>query len=276
VKRDSQTTWLGFGAATVCAGAFLISGPAGAQAPVDDWQFRATIYGYFPDIGASAAFPAGPSTTIDVNANKLISHLKLAFMGSIEAQKGRWGAFTDVMYFNVGGSRSGVRDLAISGMPLPPRITADASLDIDAWVWTLAGNYRAVSAPEMNVDVFAGARMLDVDSRLGWNFSADFGPFVGPGRQGSADAKLTNWDGVVGAKGRLNFGESREWFVPYYVDVGTGDSDLTWQGIAGIGYAFKWGEVIAAWRYLKYDFKSNQKLENLTFNGPAVGVAFHW
>ncbi|HEY3179899.1 MAG TPA: hypothetical protein VGL25_13565 [Casimicrobiaceae bacterium] len=128
----------------------------------------------------------------------------------------------------------------------------------------------------MNVDAFAGARLLSVDSRLGWEFSTDFGPFVGPGRQGSADAKLNNWDGVAGVKGRLNFGANREWFVPYYVGVGTGDSDLTWQGIAGIGYAFKWGEIIAAWRYLKYDFKSSQKLENLTFNGPAVGVAFHW
>jgi hypothetical protein len=109
--------WFRVGAAAVCVSAFLFPGISAAQAPADDWQFRATIYGYFPDVGASAAFPAGPSTTIDVNANKLISHLKLAFMGSIEAQKGRWGAFTDVMYFNVGGSKSGLRELAISGMP---------------------------------------------------------------------------------------------------------------------------------------------------------------
>ena len=64
--------------------------------------------------------------------------------------------------------------------------------------------------------------------------------------------------------------------MPYYVDVGTGDSDLTWQGIVGIGYAFSWGEVIAAWRYLDYDFKSGQKIESVNLNGPAIGVAFHW
>jgi len=247
-----------------------------ADRPPDDWQFRGTIYGYFPDIGASAAFPGGNGTSIDVNANQLIDHLKLAFMGSIEAQKGRWGAFTDLMYFSVGGSRSGIRDLAISGMPLPPGITADASLDIDAWVWTLAGSYRAVSSPAMSLDVFAGARMLDVKSRFGFEFSNDFGPFVGPSRQGSVEATLNNWDGIAGVKGRIHFGARREWFVPYYADVGIGDSDLTWQGIAGIGYAFDWGEVIAAWRYLKYDFKSGKKLDNLTFNGPAVGLSFRW
>ena len=99
---------------------------------------------------------------------------------------------------------------------------------------------------------------------------------MGPGREGNSEVKFDNWDGIVGAKGRLGFGPRREWFVPYYVDVGTGDSDLTWQGIVGIGYAFSWGEVIAAWRYLDYDFKSGQKIESVNLNGPAIGVAFHW
>ncbi len=47
--------------------------------------------------------------------------------------------------------------------------------------------------------------------------------------------KLDNWYTIVGVKGRLNFGASREWFVPYCIDVGTGESDLTWRGVAGIG-----------------------------------------
>ena len=57
---------------------------------------------------------------------------------------------------------------------------------------------------------------------------------------------------------------------------GTGESDLTWQGIAGIGYAFNWGEIIAAWKYLDYNFKSGQKIEGLNLSGPALGVAFRW
>jgi len=35
----------------------------------------------------------------------------------------------------------------------------------------------------------------------------------------------------------MAFGESRKWFVPYYLDVGTGESDLTWQAMGGIGYS---------------------------------------
>ena len=68
----------------------------------------------------------------------------------------------------------------------------------------------------------------------------------------------------------------REWFVPWYVDVGTGQTDLTWQAIGGLGYSFKWGEVIGVWRYMDYNFKSGAPIEKLTLNGPAIGVAFHW
>ena len=34
--------------------------------------------------------------------------------------------------------------------------------------------------------------------------------------------------------------------------------------------------VMAAWRYLDYNFKSGNKIESLNFNGPAIGVAFRW
>ena len=126
------------------------------------------------------------------------------------------------------------------------------------------------------MDVFAGARMLTLEPRLTWNFNVDVGPFVGPGRAGSRTVKETNWDAIVGVKGRVGFGANREWFIPYYVDIGTGDSDFTWQGSAGIGYAYPWGEVIATWRYLDYKFKSSSKVDDLTINGPVLGVAFRW
>ena len=78
----------------------------------------------------------------------------------------------------------------------------------------------------------------------------------------------------VGAKGRFSFGDRREWFVPYYVDVGTGQSKLTWQAFGGIGYSFGWGDVIAVWRYIDYRF--DQDDASFKMNGPAIGVGFHW
>ena len=273
-KKNLATTAAAalFGAAAVfCSGAH-----AQTQPRPDDWQFRAIIYGYFPDIGGKTSFPAGSGTSIDVSADTIIDNLKFTFMGTFEAQKGAWGMFTDILYLDVGGSKSQTRDVGIGRVDLPAGVTADLSLDVKGTVWTLAGSYRAMSTPEANLDAFAGARMISVKENLGWDFSANVGPIVGPGRQGSSEAKITNWDAIIGAKGRIAFGSRREWFVPYYVDVGTGESDLTWQAIGGIGYAFSWGEVLAAWRYLDYKFKSGKKIEDLNFNGPAIGVAFRW
>ena len=275
-QQNSGATWCVAARVAMLFGmAMLLSGTAAAQAGPNDWQFRAMIYGYFPDISGSTTFPAGGSG-INANADNIVGHLKFAFMGTLEAQKGRWGAFTDIAYLDVSGSKSGTRDLSIGGVDVPAGVTSNASLDIKATVWTLAGNYRVLATPDVALDAFAGARLVSVKERLGWEFSANVGPVVGPGQTGNSETKVDNWDAIVGVKGRFNFAQSREWFVPYYVDIGTGDSNLTWQAIAGIGYAFRWGEVVAAWRYLDYDFKSGKNIESLKLNGPAVGVAFRW
>jgi hypothetical protein len=65
------------------------------------------------------------------------------------------------------------------------------------------------------------------------------------------------------------FGDRHARFVPYYLDVGTGDSKLTWQGIAGLGYAFSWAEVIGTWRYLDYRFSAHSF--SFTLSAPANG-----
>jgi hypothetical protein len=82
--------------------------------------------------------------------------------------------------------------------------------------------------------------------------------------------------GIVGVKGRYAFGDERRWYVPYYADIGTGESKLTWQVAGGLGYAWSWGGVFAMWRYLDYNFKSDKKLQDINFNGPMLGATFAW
>ena len=262
--------------ATLAAACFACSTAIAAEKSADDWQYTVAIYAFFPHIGADAAFPAGNGATIDVSAGDLLDHLKFGGMFSAAAQKGSWGMFTDIVYLDVGDSISNSRAIGAGSMPLPPGITADGNFDLKGVAWTLAGNYRAVSTPDAMVDVFAGARLLDIKTGLSWAFNQPFGPFAGPFQSGDVEVERHAWDGIVGAKGRLNFGRDGRWFVPWYADVGTGNSDLTWQASTGIGYAADWGDVFATYRYLHYDFSGNRKLENLEFDGPAVGVAFHF
>jgi hypothetical protein len=264
--------------ARIWAGLLLALGSAAAppllaQPQADEWQFKALLYLYLPQIHGEQTFPAGGSANITVDPNQILSNLNGAFMGAFEVQKGVWGAYTDLLYVDAGNSKSGTRDLSLGNITLPANVSAYLNLDLKATIWTLAGSYRVVATPQATLDFVAGFRTLFLKQRLGYDFSSDFGPFVGPARQGSSETSKDYWDGILGVKGRWSFGDHQQWFVPYYVDLGTGGAQFTWQGIAGLGYAFKWGEILAVWRYIDYQFDHGA---DLSLNGPALGVAFRW
>ena len=250
--------------------------PATARAQGDEWKFQGTVYLYFPNVGGTTTFPGiggGSSTTVDTSA--ILDNLKFTFMGSLEAQKGRYGAFTDVVYIDIGASKSQSTALTVGGA-LPVGASADIDYSLKGWLWTLAGSWRALTTPTYKLDVIAGARMLDIDQALDWRFGGNVGPIAPPDRVGNRNTGLTNWDAIVGVRGRAAFGDGGKWFAPYYADLGAGGSKFTWQAMAGVGYSFAWGDVVAAWRYIDYKMKSGQPLETLNFNGPGIAAVFRW
>ena len=141
---------------------------------------------------------------------------------------------------------------------------------------TLAGTYTVFGSPSSRMSVLFGTRMLDLKERLDYTFTTNLGQIPLPDRSGRTEASQTNWDAIVGVTGNMHFGDGMRWYVPYYLDVGTGQSDLTWQGMVGIGYKFGWGDLAATWRYLDYDFKSGKAIESMSLNGPMIGAVFRW
>jgi hypothetical protein len=246
-----------------------------AQELSDDWQFGLAIYGWLPDIGGNTTLPIG-STSIDIDSSTILDHVNMTGMGAFAIQKGRWGGITDIVYLDVGESRSQTRHLEIGGNPLPAGVTANAEFDLKAVIWTFAGSYRVAASEASTFDLLIGARLASLKQELEWEFTGNFGPIVPPPRTGTRDASIDQWDGIVGAKGAFMLGNKHNWLVPYYVDVGTGDSDVTWQAEIGIGYRFGWGDIAAVWRHLDYDLKSNGPIEDMNFSGPAVGAMFRW
>ena len=157
----------------------------------------------------------------------LLLGVLLKMTSQLEARKGRWGLFTDFIYLDVSGDQNGTRSFTIGGREIPGSLSANLDLGIKGSLWTLAGEYLLVNDPAMTLYVLGGARMLDVKETLSYSLSADIGPFSGPGRSGMSEVKQTYWDAVIGVKGRFAFGERREWSVPFYADVGTGESDVS-------------------------------------------------
>jgi hypothetical protein len=147
---------------------------------------------------------------------------------------------------------------------------------VKGFVWTLAGEYRLVSAPSMSVDFIGGTRLFSMKQELRYSITGNLGALAPAGRSATVDTKSDLWDAVIGAKGRVALGSGTRWSAPFYFDVGAGESKLTWQAAAGVSYSYRWGDLTALWRYLDYDMKSGQAIQSFNFNGPMVGATFRW
>ena len=253
--------------AALAVGAMLtaMSATSNASDSSADWQFGLDIYGWFPSVSGNLAFsPPDGGGSVDADAEEILDDLKMVFMGSFEARKGNWSGFTDVIYLDLEGDKT-------KSVTVPDGDTQnlfDADLELKSWVWTLAGAYTVWQKQNSHLDLFAGARLLALDTDL---------QLTGAGsRQGNLKLSESEniWDVIVGAKGRHALND--RWFLPYYVDVGTGDSDLTWQASGGIGYSFGWGDVVLDYRYLEYDQGSDKPVQDLAFGGGRLGVIFRW
>jgi hypothetical protein len=53
-----------------------------------------------------------------------------------------------------------------------------------------------------------------------------------------------------------------------------GDSQLTWQAFGGVGYRFKYCDVIGGYRYIDWNFNGSMGFGDLYTSGPLVGVRF--
>jgi hypothetical protein len=240
------------------------------------WRYSFSVNGYLPSISGSTSFPTDGGEPINVTAEQILDRLKMTFMGTFEAHNGAWGVFTDLVYVDLGNTKSSSREFTIGNIGLPVGTTADLDWDYKSTIWTLAGVYRVASQPSMTVDLLAGARLWDQRERLRWSITGDLGPLPPASRTGSSSIKESVWDGIVGVKARYVFGSNREWAVPLYLDVGAGQSDLTVQAAGGISYAFQWGELSALYRYVGYEPKAGKPVSDVNFSGPQIGAVFRW
>ena len=256
--------------------ALFLPAISAAQAS-SDWKYEASLYMFLSDIGGRVTFPpTGASKDVTVGIDDVLDAMKMGFMGTFEARRGRWGVFTDVAYMDVGNVQENSRALSIGQQEIPADVNVRLNFDLKLWAVTLLGTYALVADPDFKLDGMAGTRMLDVRPRVDYSLTGNVGPIAVPDHSGRRELKEQNWDALVGLKGRANFGADGAWFVPYYVDIGTGESKLTYQLSAGVGYTFGWGDVVASWRYLDYQFKAGKPIEELNFNGPQIAAVFRW
>ena len=262
--------------AAVAIGA-VIPGMAIAQsqtgAAPGPWKYTASINLFLPTIGGSSTFPA-EGTPIDISAEQILNALKMTFMGTFDAHNGSWGVMTDLVYVDLGGSKSNSRDFTI-GNGLPAGTTADLDLDYKATAWTIAGEYRVSSNPSWTMDLLAGARLFDNRQRLRWSISGDIGPLPPTSRTGSAELNHSVWDGTSAS--RVAMCSAPIASGPHRSTSTSAPASLPAPcRQSPVQLRFEWGEFNTLWRYLKYNAKSGQAVTSVSFSGPQIGAVFRW
>jgi hypothetical protein len=258
---------------------------AGEPAPAEKWTFAVRPYLWAPGISGTLKYDIPPGggggSTVDLSSY-ILQNLNMALMLSAEARKGDWSVLTDVVYLDVESDDSNVKSVSFAGPG--GRIDVSVGADLGTKVklsgveWELAGAYTVARGGNSSIDVLAGFRYLTIKAGTDWHLS---GAITGPGSgqsfaaSGSVSDRVDLWDGIVGIRGSVGLGESK-WAIPYYLDVGTGTSELTWQGMAGIEYRYSWGDLQLMYRHLYYDMKGDKLLQNVSFSGPIVGVNFRF
>ena len=223
-----------------------------AEESNDEWNFNGALYLWAADIDLEDS--EGERST--VSFSEIVDNLDFVFMGHFGGQKGKLGFLIDTIYLDLSETES--YDVA-------PGVTHDKT-EIQATILTPAVTYRVVDDGQFNLDILGGMRYLNMDVNLKFNVLPDLGD----------DATVYN--GVVGFRGNVQLNQN--WQLPFYYDVGKGDSELTYQAFAGASYSFSSFELQAGYRYMKFKFDDDDDfgdvLNNLVVKGPIVGAKFYF
>jgi hypothetical protein len=79
-------------------------------------------------------------------------------------------------------------------------------------------------------------------------------------------------NGFAGVRGRIAMTQDGRWYVPFYLDAGTGSSKATWQAMTGLGYVMKWADVRLAYRCLACHGSNDQLMQTVRMSGPRPGA----
>ena len=147
-------------------------------------------------------------------------------------------------------------------VPLPGE--SIINIEMKNWILTPMVTYRVVEEEQLSLNILAGARYLYLKTSLETDLPASVS------KSGSV------WDGIVGVRGTYDLNE--KWYMPFHLDVGAGDTDLTWQAFAGVGYKYESFDLIAGYRYLDWNFDDSDTggriFNDLTVNGPVISFKF--
>lgn len=229
----------------------LVSAPLlAANSENADWDFVAEIYLWGPNVDIEN--PDGSNT--EVEFSDLAEIARGGFMGAGFWRKGKWRIGLDAIYLEVDDR---IRVPVEEGVELN-----EVELQV-GYVSPMVA-YEFATTERSAFAVYGGVRYLWGEPTLKFRT-------VGPNPPGrfQASESESGWDGFVGLHGTTHLND--KWYLGYQADIGTGDSDVTYQALGGINYRFRHFDATAGYRWMRWDIDSDT-FEELEFNGPYLGL----
>jgi hypothetical protein len=266
--------------AAALAAAFGAAIPAPALADVDPydggWHSSFSPYVWLAGSDMTLRFTRRDGTVAETTVSEspfdVLKQLHFALMGAGDIRKGDWVVVNDLIYASIGDGNTSVRNITFPDGSVQIPVNVHTSDGIKELIVTAGVGYAVLHDGVSSADVFVGVRAAAMNTKLEWNFAGPLGLFPKSG-------KVTNyeslWDGIVGIRGRIGI-EGTPWFIPYYADIGSGESHLTAQMMTGVGYAFSWGDLGLTYRYLYYHPERSGPVERLGMHGFLLGTTLRF
>ena len=228
-------------------------GTAFAQARDDDWRWSVTPYLWGSAIKVDVRFPSGQEVSGEAGFDDILDKLDIGGQIHVEGFRGEWGMFVDATYLSL--SDDGVRG------PI------STNAEIKTGIYEFAALYTPGGA-DGRFTAITGARIIDLS--LDMNFSGGF-----PGSPVTRSADKSYTDFMVGGRYIGSFND--RWGFILRGDVGAGDTESSWNALAGINWRF--GDeldnsVMVGWRHMELEVEDQGRKIDVGFDGPIAGVAF--
>lgn len=240
--------------ASIALALFAVCAPASAQE--DNWEFRATAYGWIAGLTGTIETPVGEFQA-EVGFGDILESLDIAFLGAFEARYKKLSLITDLQYFNLS-----------TGVELPTgALFSGGEANSETVIWSNYVTYALFSNDTVRFDAGGGFRYTFADIDVG---------LVGqePMSDVSIAADGDYVDLLLAARLSGNFTDKIYGYA--FGDVGgfgiENSSDLTWQLAGALGYRLtnRWS-VLGGYRHISIKREFSLVDTTTTVSGPFIG-----
>lgn len=242
---------LWFASLPVMAGTTLasIDDPQLSVTTGSGWRVSSSMYVWTTRLDGDITVH-GITAPVDIDFTEIFDNLDICFMGLVEVGKGRWSFMADLFYAELSPSNA--------------RPLATFETEIEQFVGNFAVFYRVHEDERSRFDVFGGARVNWMETDLTVRF---------PKKTLSESGDKAWVDPIVGFRYHRDLGD--KFFVRGLADIGGFgvSSDLTWQGLAAVGYRISEKTSVAlGYRALGTDFTSGDITYDVASHGFLLGL----